>query len=674
MISALLQPGVNVEQTPALNEAGISQSQLLRFKDNIIQTYGGWNSILGLTIPSTVKDLHAWKDTNNINWLSAAAISNLVVANSTSSIDITPQTRKSDFSPNAAATGFSISSGSFSVTITDPNAGPSTYDTVFFNTPISIGNLLFNGPYAITAVLSTGSYTITSSVAATITSTRATLPSFATTNGSPIVTVTLANHNFPSVLGEQQTFRVPTTVDGLTISGPYNITTVIDSTSFAITANALANASTTATMNASLAEIVYWVTLGPASSGSGFGAGGFGSGGYGSGSASVGDPGTPVTSSNWSQDNWGEILISCPKDGPIFTWGPHSGEFNAQPIQSAPFFNGGIFISMPQQILVAWKSTQNSGTQDNLKIRWSDAGDYTDWVVTGTTAAGSFELPTGSIIVGGMQAPNYGVIWTDVDVWIMQYVGGDVIFNFTRAGSGCGLIGQHAAGQIANEVYWCGTTSFFKLGVTGVQPIHCTVWDFIFQNLNQVNASKIVCAPNSAFNEISWFFPSINATECDSYVKYNIIEGTWDYGSMSRTAWTDVNVFGPPIGADNLGIIYQHEQGQLYPGAPVTSFRTGWWSIADGNEMSFVDWFLPDFIWSLYSGAQDAQVNVTLYAQDYAGDNNPRTYGPFTINKQTQYINPRLRGRLISMLVTSNNNVFWRLGRVRYRYAPAGRR
>ncbi|HEY6020430.1 MAG TPA: hypothetical protein VIY48_11120, partial [Candidatus Paceibacterota bacterium] len=404
-----------------------------------------------------------------------------------------------------------------------------------------------------------------------------------------------------------------------------------------------------------------------------FGGGGFGTGGFGAGTAISGAPGTPITSSDWSQDNWGEVLLACPKDGAIYTWSPHSGFQNAQVVNQAPFFNGGIFISMPQQILVAWKSIQDTGTQDNLIVRWSDALDYTNWTVSNQTAAGSFHIPTGSVIVGGMQAPNYGVIWTDIDVWIMQYIGGDLIFNFTRAGSGCGLIGQHAAGVIAGEVYWCGKSSFFKLGSTGVEPIPCTVWDYIFQNMNTAQASKIRCCPNSAFNEISWEFPSTNSTENDSYVKYNLVERSWDYGLLTRTAWIDVSVLGNPIGTDTNGTVYQHETGQSQTGAPVTSFRTGWWAISDGNELSFVDWLLPDFKWSLYSGNQDAQINITLYAVDYPGDT-PRSYGPFTVTQATEYINPRLRGRLMSMLVTSNNNVFWRLGRVRYRFQPSGRR
>ncbi len=672
MGSVILKPGVNTEKTLSLNEAGVSQSQLLRYKDGLLQTVGGWQSAFGITVPSTTRDLHAWQDITNTDWLAAGATMNLMAIASSFSLDITPQTRTTSTTAN-----FSITSAvatQFIVTVVDAGSGPSIYDTVFFNTPISIGNLYLNGAYKIDSVLSTGSYTIISSVAASTTiASSGVTPIFYSTANSPVITVVAPNNPYQSIVGLSQSFYAPTVVDGLTIQGPYQVTSiVVPSSTFTITATQQASATSSASMNGGAAQLVYYVTAGPQTPGAGFGAGGFGLGGFGTGVATTGTAGTPITADDWSLDNWGEILLACPKDGAIYAWSPDSGFTTAQVIAQAPFFNGGIFVSQPQQILVAWKSTLSSGTQDNLIVRWSDAADFTNWAVTTQTTAGSFHIPTGSVIIGGLQAPNFGVIWTDIDVWIMQYVGGDVIFNFSRVGSGCGLIGQHAADIIAGEVYWCGTTSFFKLGPNGVVPLPCSVWDFIFQAMNTTQQDKVQCAPNSAFNEIAWFFPSTMATENDSYVKFNIVENAWEYGSLKRTAWIDVSVFGPPIATDSDGTIYQHEVGQATPGTTVTYFRTGWHAIADGNELTFVDWVLPDFQWGLF-GDNSAQVLMTFFVIDYPGDN-PRTYGPYTLTQATQYINPRFRGRLMSIQVASSNSVFWRIGRVRFRYATSGRR
>jgi hypothetical protein len=210
----------------------------------------------------------------------------------------------------------------------------------------------------------------------------------------------------------------------------------------------------------------------------------------------------------------------------------------------------------------------------------------------------------------------------------------------------------------------------------GVVPLPCTVWDRIFQNLSTANQTKVKCAVNSTFNEITWFYPSAASMgENDSYVKVHI-EGNeyeWDFGTLSRTAWIDISVLGTPIGVDNAGQIYQHEMGNTISGTGLPSFQTGWWTISEGMDIAFVDQVIPDFIWGTQSGAKDAQVALTFFSAEYPGSPT-YTYGPYVVTQTTPYINVRIRGRLMSALVQSVNSEFFRLGRIRYRVAKSGRR
>lgn len=675
MVSVILKSGVDTQQTAALNEAGVFQSQLIRYKDRLIQAYGGWQSYSGFggPLPSTTRDLHAWQATDLDKFLSAAGTASLTVILSSGFVqDATPVTLTTNPVPS-----FSISSGSQNVTVVDSNSGTVAGDVVYFNTQVAVGNMLLQGAYPVASVLSTGSYIIISSLAASTTvSSGGTLPVFHISSGSALVRVTLPNNGYQAVAGLFYNFIAPTTAGGLTIAGRYPVASIVDSTDFNIFNDIQATGTSTATMNSSLAQLVYYRNTGIQPAGSGFGSGGFGTGGFGTGATPTGGSGTPITATDWTQDNWGEILMACPDGGPLYVWSDAIGITKASVVSQAPFFNGGVFISMPQQIVVLWGSCQSTGAHDPLTVRWSDSTSYTNWAVTSQTTAGSFHIPTGSKIVGGMQCPTFGLISTDIDVWVMQYVGGDVIFNFTRVGTGCGWASRHACGVLGGAPYWCGTNNFFTLGPNGVVPLPCPVWDAIFQNLNTAQINKIACAVNSTFNEITWFYPSASATENDSYVKVHIEgqEYEWDYGNLTRTAWTDLSVLGNPIGTDTSGFIYQHELGQTITGAGLPSFRSGWWAISDGNELSFVDFVMPDFQWGTRSGAQNAQVNLIFYSLDYPGDT-PKTYGPYTVTQATEYINTRIRGRLMSVLVQTNNTPsFWRLGRIRYRWAPAGRR
>ena len=679
MGSVLLRPGVNTQKTLSANEAGVSISQAIRYKDGLVQALGGWEQFTSVTIPSTVRCLHAWYDASGNTHLGVGATQSLAIITDGTYSDVTPQTA----TINSSAV-FTTTLGSQTVTVVVPNSSgyPSTYSTVFFNTPVSIAGQIISGAYDIVSVLSTVSFTISLTNAATAAAgPGGTLPTIASTANSAKIFVDLPDNGYQQITGLFYPFYAATTLTAnQIIQGPYQVSSIIDSTQFTINATVQTTASVSVTMNSTLVQTVFYVAIGPNATATGYGSGGYGSGGYGgvvSGATPV--AGTPITATDWTMDNWGQVLMACPEGGPIYTWSPDSALTTGQVISEAPFFNGGIFIAMPQQILVAWRSCQTNPdggwlSQDNLLVTWSDAEDYTNWTVSNETAAGSFHIPTGSIIMGGLQAATQGIIWTDVDAWTMQYIGGEAIFNFNRIGSGCGLIGKHAAATLGGEVYWCGQTNFFVLGNNGVVPLNCSVWDYIFQNINETYQERIVCATNAAFNEVSWFFPSADSTgENDAYVKYNVLEKEWDYGMMSRTAWIDVNVYGNPIGSDSTGVLYQHEEGNTLSGTNSPSFRTGWWAISDGNELSFVDFVIPDFIWSTYSGDQGAQLQVTFYTTDYPGADEI-SYGPFSVNSTTDYINLRARGRLMSMSVQANNAEFFRLGRCRFRYAQSGRR
>lgn len=674
MLAVTLRPGVDTQQTLTLNSAGVSQSQLIRYKENLIQTYGGWVNYIPSTLPSTTRDLHPWEATDGDKFLSAGGTTSLSVVTSSGFINqVTPLTYLSSFTPS-----FSCSTSSSLVTVFDPNSGAIAGTIAYFNTQASVGGLLLSGAKQISTVLSTGSYQIDGGgISSVAVSSGGALPIFATSSGSASVLVTLSNNNYIVQPGLFYNFIAPTSVGGLTIQGRYPIASIVDSTSFKIFSDIQASSAATVTMNGGLAQILYYQYTGINPPGSGFGVGGFGNGGFGTGSSAVSTvTGTPITSSDWTQDNWGEALLACPEDGPIYIWADNLGAATANAIANAPFFNGGIFISMPQQILVAWRSCQTTGAQDPLLVKWSDSANYNTWTISNQTAAGAFHIPTGSQIIGGMQCPTFGLISTDLDVWVMQYVGGTVIFNFSRIGTGCGWLSKHSCGILAGQPYWIGTNNFFTLGGNGVVPMPCTVWDAVFQNINKNFYRRVTCAVNSAFNEISWFYPSAASTgECDSYVKVHIEgqEYQWDYGSLARTAWTDVSVLGTPISVDTSGFIYQHEIGDVITGASLPTFRSGWWAITEGQDLSFVDWVLPDFQWGQRSLSPSAQINITFFSLDYPGDT-PKVYGPYTVTQATQYINTRIRGRLMSVLVQSANSNFWRLGRIRYRAAPAGRR
>ena len=400
-----------------------------------------------------------------------------------------------------------------------------------------------------------------------------------------------------------------------------------------------------------------------------------------------------VSSMIWAMDNWGDVLLACPSQSPaiqypnitvyfqpIYFWDfiTNQGNLSAQALWTAPTANNGFFVAMPQRQIVAWGSTFN-GVIDPLLVRWCDVNNYLTWTAQITNQAGSFRLSSGAQIVAGRQVFQQGLLWTDVELWAMQYEGQPYVYGFNKIGQGCGLIAEHAHCVLNGIVYWMGKSQFFMLTSEGVQPIPCPVWDIAFQDLDPVNIYRITAAANSMSQEVTWYFPVQGGTGDNSiYVKYNTLMGIWDYGTLDRSAWVDVSILQQPIGfSPSLLYVYQHEISPDADGAAMgETFTTGWFAIAEGDNKATIDQVWPDFQWGYYGVSTAANINITFNSTSYPTSAAPAyTYGPYTVTDAgTTFISPRIRDRLISITISGiGTGTWWRLGAVRYRAQPDGK-
>lgn len=692
-----LIPGVDQNRTPALNEAALSDSQLIRFVTDrqgigLPQKLGGWTKFFPNSLGATPRAMLAWQDTNGQKYLAVGCAAPSVpdgapiyVINNGVAKDLVPQTARHDVTVSVTTT-----TASNVITITDAGSNISNYDSVFVLTHIAVGGIIVFGffrtyqvganTYNIYLIDDLGNPLIPLSAVVN----GGSVAQFATTINSSVVSVTLTNHGYSA--GDTYPVLVSTTLGGVTLFGNYTVTRVVSANVFEISGPQKATSTTSAFINSGNAAYDYYYAFGALTAGSGYGVGGYGRGGYGSGITIIPATGNNLYATDWTLDNWGSVLIACPNGltfgaavssplgGPIYTWSPQTNSPTLDVIPEAPVANAGIFVAMPQRQIIAWGSTYN-GVQDPLLIRWCDIENYQQWIALPTNQAGSYRIPKGSKIVGCIQGPQQGLVWTDLALWAMQYVGAPYVYSFNEIGTGCGLIAPKAAASLNGVVFWMSQSQFFMLANGGVQGVQCPIWDVIFQDLDQNNLQKIRIAVNSRFNEVTWFYPTMsNGGEVNAYVKYNVGLNQWDFGTLSRTAWINQSVLGPPIGATPQGIIYQHETSTNADGLPMNSyFQTGYFTLSDGDVLTYIDQFWPDAKWGYYQGAQDANILLTFYVTNYPGDT-PQVYGPYDVTQATEYIVPRFRGRLVSIRIESNDiDSFWRMGAMRYRFAPDGK-
>ena len=326
-----LIPGVNQNETPALNQAGISETNLIRFiydptMGALIQKLGGWTAYYPNSLSVIPRALWAWQDNNLVGRLAVGTqnqpatyqtqldvITNGVLTN------ITPRS----ITDNITAVVQTVA-GSAQILITDTTTQNITnYVTVYIPVHISIGGIVLFGLYSCDpdGYISATTYSIFAYnslgnlVIPPTSSTSPVLPQLGTTSGSNSVTVTLPAHGYNA--GDTFPILATTVVGGVTFYGNYIVQSVTSTSVFTIFSNNNASSTTTGYINNNKAQFIYSFGVGAIPTGTGYGIGGYGTGGYGTGTAVIPSTGTTISANNWVLDNWGQVLLSCPISPPI---------------------------------------------------------------------------------------------------------------------------------------------------------------------------------------------------------------------------------------------------------------------------------------------------------------------------------------------------------------------
>ena len=516
---------------------------------------------------------------------------------------------------------------------------------------------------------------------------------FDTVAGSTTVTV---NHSGGHASEQGDFVRLssvtgdPGGIPNASLAGEYEIQLTPSGTTYTIispvaaTSTATAAGDATGTYDINIGSDVTFFDFG-------WGVGGFGLSPFGEpipGSGSL-----ALASRSWQFDTFGENLIASYNNGPVFQWGPSTNGVNvrAQLIAGAPTRNNYSLVSTPDRHLVVFGTEGtigNPNTFDPMFVRFSNQEDVETFVESATNTTGGQRLSDGNKIVGALRSRGQILIFTDNSLHGMQYIGPPFTFGFQQLGANCGVIGPHAAVDVDGMAIWMGAEDFFLFDGS-VKKIPCTVQDFVFKNLNLVQGTKVFCAINSLFNEVTWFYCTANSTEIDRFVTLNYIERIWSTGSMPRTAWQDAGIYNLPLATQYLensteptistingltagrSIVYIQENGYDADGQPIVAYiQSGYFDIGDGDDLMYMKRFIPDFKNQL----GDLTVNLLLrpYPQSTAVVG---SLDPYLITPTMAKVDTRARGRQISLKITSDDlGTNWRYGTLRIDIQPDGRR
>ena len=386
--------------------------------------------------------------------------------------------------------------------------------------------------------------------------------------------------------------------------------------------------------------------------------------GYGGGFYGYGNWGNAPTSSGiyqeattWSLDTWGEYLMACSsKDGKIYEWQLNTGVAAAQ-VSNAPVSNKGLVVT-EERFVFALGAGGNP-----RKVAWCDQENNTSWTPSATNQAGDFELQTVGQIMLGLRMRGRTLILTDNDAHVASYSGAPFVYGFERVGTACGVASRRGAVAIDEGAFWMGRKGFFQFDGSVASEMPCEVSDYVFDDMNVSQISKVYAVHNSQHGEIWWFYPSGTSNENDRYVALDYKEGHWSTGELDRTAGVDTGVFSNPIWADASGNLYNQETGYTHTGSAKPYAESGSISLGNGDSIMKVTQLIPD-------EKTQGQVEVTFKTRFYPNDSET-SHGAFTLGNPTDV---RFQGRQVRIKVQGTGNDNWRSGIMRIEANPGGRR
>jgi len=623
------QPGINKEATDYSAKGGWVDGNLIRFRKGRVEKIGGWAQLGAQYFLGICRALHSWISLSGTKFLGIGTTWKYYVEEGDAYNDITPIRATT----SAGDVTFAASNGSSTITITDTAHGAVTNDFVTFSGAASLGGVItavvLNQEYQIALVTGVNTYEITAK----------------DTSGDAVVANASDSGN-----------------GGSSVVGAYQINVGLD-----IYVNS-----------------------------SGWGVGTWGAGGWGSAST--------ISSVNqlriWTHDNFGENLIINPRGAGIYEWIENSGVSvravslaGRSGARQVPTVGLQVITSETDRHLVVLGADPVSGGArtgaiDPMLVAFSSAEDELDFEPTTTNSAGDVRLSSGSFIVGGLKSRQEILVWTDTSLYSMTFIGPPLTFAVNLVNEGAGLLSPNAAANSPSGVFFASKTGFnFYNG--SVQRLPCTVQEYVFNDIDLNQAFKSFMSINSRYNEIWFFYPSIEdgTGEISRYVTYNYLEQTWAIGSMTRYGWLDAGIEDLPIAAaqtSGQNLLYNHETGYDDGLEPMSGvyIESADIDISAGEYDVFMKKMIPDMAFVTDTGvSNNPAMNIVVKRRNFPGQS-LITDSTTKVTPTSTFTNLRTRARQVVFRFESDDDndvndqkgYKWRLGSTRVDLQQSGRR
>jgi hypothetical protein len=218
--------------------------------------------------------------------------------------------------------------------------------------------------------------------------------------------------------------------------------------------------------------------------------------------------------------------------------------------------DGGVCVLYPYTFVYGSDGfIANNHVDTNTTLTTYNQQTITDW--NGPTAnqvnMASSKIVKGIPVRGGTNSPS-GLFWATDSLIRVSFTGTDPLYwRYDIISSQISTISSSCFVEMDGIFYWMGVDRFYQYnGAVSVLPNDKNV-NWLFDNLNFVQRQKVWATKVPRYNEIWFFYPRGDATECTDAIVYNVKDKIWyDAGSAPgsrRSCGYTTEVFPTPIWA-----------------------------------------------------------------------------------------------------------------------------
>ena len=251
----------------------------------------------------------------------------------------------------------------------------------------------------------------------------------------------------------------------------------------------------------------------------------FAAGGYGAGLYGAMAYGTPrplgevmlldKVPDAYSLDNFGGVLLAMASpDGYLLQWDPNPRRPGPGNLATRVVADSGrgivptgrCFVVTAERFVMVFGSYDVDNGGGQRRFAWCDQENYKAWDYANVTSqAGFLDIEPASPIVAAMSTRTGTLFWTGKKCYHSQFLGVPYIYNYVELAANCTPWSPQSIVTTTVMAMWFSEQGPFSFDGTSVNPIQCTVRQWIDQDIDNVNVREQACAVHVApYNEFWW--------------------------------------------------------------------------------------------------------------------------------------------------------------------------